>query len=124
MTATSLAFSPTAVLPEQFFSLPRHHYKGEAALMYAVLEDAFNCFVKQFVEHGPHVRRLAQEAEEWFFSDDERWPFSFVNVCIVLDINPEYARKGLQHWRQQRPARIRQIRGQVVRNSPCLRTVA
>jgi hypothetical protein len=119
-----LTFSLTAVLPEQFFSLPSHHGKGEAALMYAILEDAFNCFTKQFVDNGLRVQRLAKEAEAWFFSEDERWPFSFVNVCTVLGINPEYLRKGLQQWRQQRPTQRRQIRGQAIHRSSHLRTAA
>ena len=117
-----LAVAPAAVLPEQFFGLPRCPNKGQAALMYAVLEDAFNCFVKQFVDQRLHARRLAQEAEAWFFSADEGWPFSFINVCAVLGINPEYVRKGLQQWRQQRPARIRRIRGQRVLPPSCLST--
>jgi hypothetical protein len=110
------------VLPAQFFSLSRHQFKGEAALMYAVLEDAFNCFIKQFVEQGPTVQRLAQEAEEWFFADDERWPFSFINVCGVLGLDPAYVRKGLRRWHHQRPAHIRELRGQVVRRPLCFKT--
>jgi hypothetical protein len=113
----SLTLFPAAVRPEQFFSLTHHHGKGEAALAYAVLEDAFNCFIKQFMEPSPRARRLAEEAEEWFVSEDERWPFSFINVCCVLGINPEYVRKGLKQWRQRRPARVRRIRQQVVRQS-------
>jgi hypothetical protein len=118
-----LALAPSAVLPEQFFSPPYHHNKGQAALMYAVLEDAFNCLLKQFVDNGSHARRLAQEAEEWFFSTDESWPFSFINVCLVLRINPAYVRKGLLQWRQQRPARIRRLRGQRGLRAPSLSIV-
>lgn len=121
---TSLAFSSVAVLPEQFFNLPPHHYTGEAALMYAVLEDAFNCFAKQFVDNGSGAQRLAKEAEAWFFSKDERWPFSFVNVCTVLGINPEYVCKGLQRCRQQRRTQKRQIRGHGLSRPLYLRAVA
>jgi len=121
---TPPAFSPTSVLPEQFFSLPSHHGKGEAALMYAILEDAFNCFTKQFIDNSLRVQRLAKEAEAWFFSKDESWPFSFVNICMVLGINPEYVRKGLRRWLQQRPIHIRQIRGQAIHRPLHLRTSA
>src|SRR5262245_61870614 len=120
---TILTFFPTAVLPEQFFSLPDHHSKGEAALMYAILEDAFNCFTRQFVDGRVRTQRLAQEAEAWFFAEDECWPFSFVNICTVLGINPEYLRKGLRRWRHQRPTQRRQLRGQAIRSSH-LRTAA
>jgi hypothetical protein len=42
--APSSNLSYVAVMPEQFFSLPQYSDKGEAALMYAVLEDALICF--------------------------------------------------------------------------------
>jgi hypothetical protein len=71
-----------AVLPAQFYSLPDSAYKtrGESALMYAVLDDAINCFQKQFAMRGRLAQRLAREAEEWLFSNDRSWPFSFVNI--------------------------------------------
>ncbi len=69
----------------------------ETALMYAVLEDAFFCFQKQFETEQRFVRR-AREAEDWFFSDDSRWLFSFVSVCHALGLEPKYIRKKLKHW--------------------------
>ncbi len=122
--AASLTLSSVAVLPEQFFGLPHDHGQGEFALMRAVLEDAFNCFVKPFVEDGKRAQRLAKEAEAWFFSQDECWPFSFVNICTALGLDPDYVRKGLTQWRQQRPAQIRRIRKQRVNRPLSLRTAA
>jgi hypothetical protein len=69
----------------------------ETALMYAVLEDAFLCFQKQF-ETEPRFVRRAREAEGWFFSDDSRWFFSFVSVCHALGLEPKYLRTKLKHW--------------------------
>jgi hypothetical protein len=57
----------------------------ETALMYAVLEDAFFCFQNHFETEQRFVRR-AREAEDWFFSDDSRWLFSFVSVCHALGL--------------------------------------
>ncbi len=94
-----------AVLPEQF-SRPQNGADirgGEAALMRAVLDDALTCFQKQFVTQGRRAQRLATEAEEWFFSDDPHWPFSFVNICAVLGLDPEYLRQGLAQWHQHPP---------------------
>ncbi len=51
--------------------------------MYAVLEDAFLCFQKQFETEQRFVQR-AREAEDWFFSDDSRGLFSFVSVCLAV----------------------------------------
>ena len=113
-----------AVLPEQFFNLPDGCSKGEAALMCAVFEDAFNCFAKQFAAKDPHAQRLAREAEEWFFSKEECWPFSFVNICIVLSLDPKYVRKGLRQWQRQRPDQIKRIRKKVVNRPLSFRTAA
>ena len=122
--AASLTLSSVAVLPEQFFGLPHDHGQGEFALMRAVLEDAFNCFVKPFIEDGQRARRLAKEAEAWFFSRDEGWPFSFVNICTALGLDPEYVRRGLRQWHKQGPAQIRRIRKQVAPRPLSLRTAA
>ena len=117
LPVTNLDLAPVAVLPEQFFGLSRDHGKGEVALMRAVLEDALNCFVKQFLEDDQRVRRDAKEAEAWFFSPDERWPFSFVNICIVLGLNPQYVRKGLRQWRRQCPAQVKRVKQPLIHRS-------
>ena len=38
------------------------------------------------------------------FSDDSHWPFSFVNICVVLGLEPGYLRQGLKQWHQHRSA--------------------
>ena len=124
MAMENLRLTPIAVLPCQFFSPPRHHYKGEMALMFAVLEDAVRCFTKQFIEKRLRTQRLAEEAEEWVFTDDERWPFSFVNICAALGIDPQYLRQQLAQLRQQHPSPMRGMRPQAVHRTPCLRTAA
>jgi len=73
----------------------------ETALMYAVLEDAFLCFHKQF-EPGQRSMQRAREAEDWFFSDNSRRPFSFLSVCDVLGLEPNYMRQKLKHWTPSR----------------------
>jgi hypothetical protein len=65
--------------------------------MYAVLEDAFLGFQKNFETERRFIQR-GREAERWFFSDDSRWLFSFVAVCDALGLEPEYIRKKLRHW--------------------------
>jgi hypothetical protein len=122
--APSANLSYVAVMPEQFFSLPQYADKGEAALMYAVLEDALICFAKQFVENGLRAQGLAKEAERWFFSNDDRWPFSFINICLVLRMNPEYVRLGLRQWRQRRPTQIKRKKRHVVCRPRSLRVAA
>ena len=83
--------------PEQFYG-PRANLANrcpEAELLRAVLEDALLCFQKGLVHQGRRVQRWAREAEEWVFSDDPRWPFSFVSICAVLGLESEYIRRAL-----------------------------
>ena len=103
LSAATQIFPPAAVLPEQFYSPAEHpdSSQGELALMRAVLEDAVYCFQKS---QETNAARLAKDAERWFFTDDQHWPFSFVNICAVLGLNAEYIRMGLQRWRQHPPA--------------------
>jgi len=103
--ATSQILSSGVILPVQFYgpAAGLDTSRGEIALMRAVLEDAIGCFQKQTATSGRRVQRLAREAEEWFFSDDHHWPVSFVNICAVLGLDPEYIRMGLKRWRQRPP---------------------
>lgn len=101
-SAVELLTTSAAVLPEQFYNPPaRTTGRGEVALMRAVLEEALDCFQKQFVKSGRRAQRLAREAEEWIYSDEVRWPFSFVNICAVLGLDPDYVRLKLKRWREQ-----------------------
>lgn len=105
-----------SVPPEQFYG-PRASLadgRPEAELMRAVLEDALRCFQKRLVRQGRRVQRLAREAEEWLFSDDARWPFSFVSICAVLGLEPEYIRRGLRRWSQGRPLTAAEKRSHLV----------
>jgi hypothetical protein len=43
-------------------------------------------------------RRMAGEDLEWIFSDDTSWPFSFLPLCQVLSIEPEYLRGAVRKW--------------------------
>ena len=97
--------SVATVMPEQFHNVPGSQYRQgpEARLMLAVLEDALWCFQQQFLPSCVNGRRLARDAEWWFFKDASDSPFSFVQICAVLGLEPEYLRRGLQRWCQQRP---------------------
>jgi hypothetical protein len=95
--------SYVSALGEQFFDsrVSRVKVCPETALLYAVLEDAFRCFHKQF-ETKRRFAQCTREAEQWFFSDDSHWLFSFVSVCDALGLEPEYIRKKLKHWTPSR----------------------
>ncbi len=88
-----------AVLPEQFPptappAVPLS--PGVADLLRAVLEDALQCLQSSHDRRTPRTLRLAQEAEAWLFSEEERWPFAFVNVCAALGLDPTAIRHTLR----------------------------
>ena len=61
-----------------------------AVLMDAVLE--FREIVRSPHEDGdPRLHRL----RAWFFAHDQKWPFSFENVCEQLDLDPNCIRNRL-----------------------------
>ena len=93
------------VLIERLFGTSDASFKrrGEYELMCAIFEDAICCFQRGFKNGKGRTQRLAREAEEWLFTNDVTWPFSFVNVCAVLGIDVECLRDGLRHRQQQHP---------------------
>jgi len=101
LSAAMQFFAPAAVLPAQFHSrTARDSSRGEIALMRAVLVDALRCVHPQADLSSPAARRLARDTQQWFFTNDVRWPFSFVNLCTALGLDPEYLRRGLRGWQQ------------------------
>lgn len=100
-------FQPDSLLPAQFFAALKQKAQacGERRLMVAILEDAVDCFQKYLGATDNRSRHLGAEAEKWFLSDDESWPFSFVNVCQALDLHPGFLRRGLLTWKDRHCAR-------------------
>jgi hypothetical protein len=97
-------FEPDTLLPIQYFEAMRrkHLLEGEKRLVLSVLEDAVECFMKLIDSPTSKGQRLFREAEEWINHEDKKWVFSFDNVCDMLDINPQYMRRGLRAWKQRK----------------------
>ena len=110
---SGVKFCEEFILPEQFYPPVRvqDKYRGEVALLYAILGDAIRCFLEERRKQRQDRGRAAREAETWLFVDDESWPFSFLNICELLDLNPTSVRLHLKRW-QQSSARQRT-------SSPC-----
>ena len=101
--ATSSGLEPETILPAQYFDRIQidASLQPEKRLMLAVLEDAVGTFQKYADVSGRRARRLFAEAEEWFASNDQQWPFSFVSICQGLGLEPEYIRRGLRRWHDE-----------------------
>jgi hypothetical protein len=70
----------------------------EARLMLAVLEDAIAQYQRNFNGRPIGADQFSSDAEAWIQSDEIEWPFSFLNICQVLDMDAGYLRRGLHHW--------------------------
>jgi hypothetical protein len=101
-------FEPDTLLPIQYFEAMRkkHLLEGEKRLILSVLEDAVECFMKCIDSPTSKGQRLFRDADEWINLEDKHWVFSFDNVCDMLDINPEYMRRGLRQWKERRIAAV------------------
>lgn len=73
--------------------------EGIEGLMLAVLQDAVDCYQKFVTARSRKGQRLFSEAEEWILDDGTDWPFSFVTICEVLGLDPQYLREGLARWK-------------------------
>ncbi len=103
-------FEPDTLLPIQYFEAMRrkHLLEGEKRLILSVLEDAVECFMKCIDSTTNKGQRLFRDADDWINLEDKHWVFSFDNVCDMLDIEPEYLRRGLQLWKERRLQAIAQ----------------
>lgn len=77
-------------------------WKPEHFLLYAVLADAISCFQKYYGRRGGPGLTLYRESRDWFFSDDVGWPFSFLNTCEFLNLDPSVIKKMLKEWQEEK----------------------
>lgn len=91
-------FEGDVLAPDQYLAIfsRSSNLEPEQELMLAILADAIECILKYCDEPVPVRARLFHEAREWVFADDEREPFSFLNVCEMLRFDPGYLRRGVQ----------------------------
>jgi len=72
------------------------HGKSSTRLLLCVLEEALRTFQRSMHSADESMRRSHREVKEWFWSDDDKWPFAFLAICKELRLDPEYIRAGLQ----------------------------
>jgi hypothetical protein len=94
------------LLPVQYAALVRggRQFAPEHRLLWAVLEDAVRCWQIHERCKSSRDRRLFGEVTEWFASDDDGSPFSFIAICQLFGLDPSYLRGGLQRWSDRRRA--------------------
>jgi len=97
-------FQPEGLLPVQYYETLRrkHELRTEKLLMFAVLEDAVQDYMKYVSSSAKRGQQRFREAEDWINAHDKLGLFSFDSVCEALDIDPEYMRRGLHQWKKAR----------------------
>lgn len=102
---TSL-FQPDTLLPDQFLDTFRRklHLEPEKKLMLAILEDAVACFQKYLTARDGKGKAQFRDTDEWIYRGGDSGVFSFDLVCETLGLEPNYLRRGLAQWKQQRLA--------------------
>jgi hypothetical protein len=111
-------FQPDIMLPSQYYAVLRKTAPQgpEYGLVLAMLQDAVECFQKYRFATDENGRELYADARDWIASDDQKWPFSYENVCGILNLNAEYLRTGLFQWAET--AEVERRRAKVVPIKP------
>jgi hypothetical protein len=96
-------FQPDTLLGEDYAANFRRKIplESERTLLLAVLEDGVRCYQENLFAESGKRRTLFDEAKEWLFSDDADWFCSFVSICTLLNLEPNYIRRGLRQWEVQ-----------------------
>ena len=79
------------ILPSQMAG--RYQLSPEAKLCIAALDDAIIRLVKA---QRNAARAGAEEEQRWMMKDDWEWPFSFVNLCAVIGLEPSAVRAAVR----------------------------
>jgi hypothetical protein len=92
--------TPPAEVAERIRTQPECH------LLWSVLQEGMETYMRYAAATNRRGRRLFTEAETWIFEDDPTWLCSFLSICHVLGLDPEYLRAGLKRWRAGQGPRL------------------
>ena len=99
-------FEPDALMPIQYLDTIRRlvPIEPEKRLMWAVIEDAIECYQTHCSSRRLKEMQSFSDAEQWILEKDNRWLFSFNNICDMLGFDAGYLRAGLIMWKAKQLA--------------------
>ena len=97
----AVLFATSCLLPIQFYDRinSRSILQGEKALMFAVLEDGIQRYLKCTHIRNFHERQELNELELWFDAPEQSSVFSFKSLCESFGIDARILRKSLRWLR-------------------------
>jgi hypothetical protein len=100
-------FEGDVIAPDQYLEIftRSNNLEPEQELVLAILTDAIDCILKFCDEPVSMRAKLFSDAHHWIFAQDEREPFSFLNVCEILNFDPSYLRRGIKAKMQAKSVR-------------------
>ena len=94
--------------------------EGARRLLAAVLADAIDSYRKYAFSGTRRGRRLFEETEAWFMSEEHDADITFATVCEYLDLDARRLRESLIWWRatQAVASSPRAVPGAALANQP------
>jgi hypothetical protein len=76
-------FAPDCILPVQYFHRPQHSFSAgpEGKLMFAVFQDAIDCYLLNLNRTGRRAASELREVSEWFNAVNSHDLFAFETIC-------------------------------------------
>lgn len=89
---------PDTLLPVQFYELigRRNVLEGERKLLFAVLEEAIDCYLKNMNAKSRWRRILFYEVQDWMNARNRAGLFSYETLCEALEVDPVVLRAALE----------------------------
>jgi hypothetical protein len=85
------------VMRFEYYAMRTHNVlDGERALMFAVLVDALDTYVKTSNAKGHRKRAEFNEVDSWILSRTTSSPFAFESICDSLGFDPDAIRFSLK----------------------------
>jgi hypothetical protein len=87
-----------ALPPSLRAAAPTSVEDADRYLMWGMLVDAAEALVLGADDPWRDDEVLVHEIRDWVLADDPGWPFSFVNACAAVGIDPACLRTELGAW--------------------------